>query len=575
MATIWLVPRPCPYGPWRGGLRRVFVSEGKIARVRRRARMNDIAGPARHRRRPVCRGYRRILAKPVLAAPGDAGRASQACVGSSSMEDAAAVAGRSRRGSVPLPPYMDCVPRALRAISSIRLVAQTAFRRGQGETDSIVADAQEPARIRSAGIHYIDAAFAVVRKGSIDVRRLVRAIGACWPIKRSGHQLIEPPARRAVFLDQAGAQRTAFGQGPGETDSIVADAQEPAGIGLLESYIDAAFAVVRKGVLDGVGHQFIGHQADGYGPAARHIGFVAMAAQMKSGGRKGGLGQRRAKIRKILAKIDRADFRQCVEMMMHPGDGADASHRLFESVAGFGIGAAPSLQIQQAVDDGEIIVHTVLQFPKEQFAFGQLGVALSNDFSRRHAKGFAHGDDRGRGKRHQDGAGDLLFGVAALRSRPGHHKHPGEQFGSRQGDDAGLPSTQQGRKQCRRIDECEGRRAGRDPLDDQAQGHRHADTQDRAGGLADPAWRDARQKPWNVEIDRPLRQDNPRNGFLCRTKPKSNTRAGQHDATVHSPERESHAVSAPDGAPMLRICAETYVRPLRGWPWTIWPPWSR
>ena len=103
---------------------------------------------------------------------------------------------------------------------------------------------------------------------------------------------------------------------------------------------------------------------------------------------------------------------------MHPRHRADASDRLLQGAAGLGIAALPALQVEQAVDQGEVIVDAMLQFAEQQFAFGQLGVAFGDNLLQRDTKAFASGNDGDHRDGHQDSRGDLQLRVAAPRSAP-------------------------------------------------------------------------------------------------------------------------------------------------------------
>jgi hypothetical protein len=194
--------------------------------------------------------------------------------------------------------------------------------------------------------------------------------------------------------------------------------------------------------------------------------------QRNSGGRQHSVDQSRTEIRQVLLAIDARTLRQGIDMPVNARDGADPAHGLFQGIPRFGNVAPSPLQIEQTVDDGKVIGHAMLEFPKQQFALGELGIALIDNARGCGPKSLAGGNDREAGYKYETGRSTLKMAVRTRDQR--NDEEPRQHFRGNQCSGAGLPAPYKSHQQRARIHECEWRSARNNDIDRETQKNREA-----------------------------------------------------------------------------------------------------
>ena len=157
-----------------------------------------------------------------------------------------------------------------------------------------------------------------------------------------------------------------------------------------------------------------------------------------------------------------------IQVAVRARDALDARERLFERVGSGGVLRAAALEVEQTGDQGEIILHPVVEFLEEQVALGHFAIALGHRIAHRAAEALGDGDDQAVGER----VHDQPRPVRRIGEREGVDRRqceiPGIDDRHRPGDRPRRPAAEQRGDQHRRIAERERPRAGRNRIERRA-----------------------------------------------------------------------------------------------------------
>ena len=210
---------------------------------------------------------------------------------------------------------------------------------------------------------------------------------------------------------QAERFRSALHETGRAADAVVLDGElEDAGLRILEGDADFAGAPAGKGVLESVGHQLIEDEGAGNGAMDAHLDGRDIEAEGDAVrlGHLGGI-ELLHELPGIFLEVDAVEVFGAVEMLVDEGDGKHAAAALLESGRGFDGAGGTGLHTQQAGDDGQVVLHTVVDLFEEHGLLTEGRFQVQDALAERLLGGFAFGDVMS-ADQHLAGAADVQRG---------------------------------------------------------------------------------------------------------------------------------------------------------------------